>query len=239
LNLLIFGSSQAGTLAKQSEIARPHVYEILERLVARGLVSVHEKNGVKHFSALSLDELLLLFQRKELALANKRKQLVDVITSLQQSESNFCADPKTKSYSGAEAHARLFQELNRECTDPGIVFCSADKSSLFEGLTPTKQQLFQLSQMLPVTLKVVLFSTNPETLERVADLNLPNLIPYAAQFPIELIVQSERVTLIGEKGSTPYAITIEQAGLAECFRMICEPVLQRCSGDLNIMKEVA
>jgi len=228
VNLLRHGSRQAGTLAKQTEISRAHVYEILERLMVRGLVSVHEKNGVKHFSALSLDELLLILQRKEFALAEKRKQLNEVISSLQDTGINFCSDPKTKSYRGAEARTRLFQELNRECPEPGIVFCSASRSALFEGDAPTKPQLFQLSHIVPLTLKVVLFSSNPIALKVVADLNLYNLIPYLGEFPVEMIVQNNRVTMIGEKNSAPCAITIEQPALAECLRMICMPLFERC-----------
>lgn len=227
VSLLRHGSRQAGNLAKLTEISRAHVYEILERLVVRGLVSVHEKNGIKHFSALSLDELLLILQRKELALAEKRKQLNEIITSLQDTEVNFCSDPKTKSYRGAEARARLFQELTRVCPESGIVFCSASRSVLFEGGAPTKPQLLQLSTIVPSTLKVVVFSSNPLALKEATDLSLYNLIPYLGEFPVEMVVQENRVTMIGERSGAPVAITIEQPALAECLRMFSLPLFEK------------
>src|SRR5437868_5169348 len=69
--LLRLGSRQASSIAKQTGISRAHVYEVLDRLTQRGLVSVHERDGVKHFSGLSLEELLLVLQRKEAALAER------------------------------------------------------------------------------------------------------------------------------------------------------------------------
>ncbi len=224
--LLRLGSRQASAIAKQTSISRAHVYEVLDRLTQRGLVSVHERDGVKHFSALSLEELLLVLQRKESALAERRKQLGEMVLSIKRPEAGLYSDPQTKSYRGAEARARLFQELVRDCEDGGIIFCSSTKSFLFDGHAPTEELLTKMLQAIPTQLQIILFSEGPAAQDLARRLGSTQVSAYAKELPAEMIIYGNRVTLIGEKMNAPNAITVDQPALFQCLRLLGESIIR-------------
>ncbi len=218
--LLRIGARQASTLAKRTGISRAHVYDILDRLVRRGLVSMHEKDGVRHFTAMSLDELILALEQKEAKLAERREQLREITLSLDQPALNMWADPLTKSYRGSDARARIFHEIGRKDTNGVIVFCCAKSSLLFEELAPTADSLTQLIKLANAPFKVVLYSDDNSATELAQASSNPEIVAFSDQLPAEMIVSGNKVTFIGKRGSTMCCITLEQPALAASLRII-------------------
>ena len=64
LALIRIGDSPALKISKEIGIDRTTTYDILERLMGRGIVSLYIKNNSKHFSALAPDSLLHHFKEK-------------------------------------------------------------------------------------------------------------------------------------------------------------------------------
>ena len=74
--LLKIGSSTASTLSEKSGMYRPYVYDTLDRLQEKGLVSyVHQKNK-KFFSAVHPDRLRKLLEIKQDNLATILPELI-------------------------------------------------------------------------------------------------------------------------------------------------------------------
>jgi len=55
------GNSTAGDIIKKSTLASSKVYDILQRLVNKGLASFSIKNGVKYYDATSPERLIDFF----------------------------------------------------------------------------------------------------------------------------------------------------------------------------------
>ncbi len=70
LALIRLGDSPALKISKEIWIDRTTTYDILERLIGRGIVSSYIKNKSKHFSALAPDKLLHHFKEKYSSLEN-------------------------------------------------------------------------------------------------------------------------------------------------------------------------
>ncbi len=70
LALLKNYSLTALQISKEVRIDRTTTYDILERLINKGIVSTSVRNGTKHFTALKPRELLLHFKEKYGLLAN-------------------------------------------------------------------------------------------------------------------------------------------------------------------------
>jgi sugar-specific transcriptional regulator TrmB len=51
LALLKLGSSTVGPIVKKSKVAYSNIYEVLERLISKGLVSFIKKEKTKYFQA--------------------------------------------------------------------------------------------------------------------------------------------------------------------------------------------
>jgi sugar-specific transcriptional regulator TrmB len=65
VTLLEFGSSRAGKLSKKSGIHRRSVYDAVERLIEKGLVSYIKRNNITFFEAVNPDKLVELVHEKE------------------------------------------------------------------------------------------------------------------------------------------------------------------------------
>ncbi len=218
--LLETGARQAGSLARMAGMSRAHVYGVLDRLVGRGLASVHEKRGVRHFSALSLEELCLALEQKEASLAKRRAQLGEVILSFRQTPESLWTDPRTRSYRGAEARARLFQELTREEPDGAVLFCCAHASLVFEESAPTHDSLTQLLHLASSKLRIVIFS-HDDSAAKLSQAAASKSVGFiCVELPAEMVVSGPRVTLLGKRGEAACCLTIEQPALAKTLQIL-------------------
>lgn len=82
ISLLKVGESKVGPIIKASLISRSKVYDILERLKSKGIVSNVEKQGVMNYQALPPKTLLNLLKKKEEKLKEQEKLLKKTLPGL-------------------------------------------------------------------------------------------------------------------------------------------------------------
>jgi sugar-specific transcriptional regulator TrmB len=82
LALLEIGASSTGLIAKKSGLSGSKVYEVLERLIAKGLVSSFEKNNVRHFEALSPDRILDYLDERKKSIDIEKQAVIKVLPQL-------------------------------------------------------------------------------------------------------------------------------------------------------------
>ena len=78
--LLELGSSKVGEILKKTEIPSSKIYEILEKLIKRGLVSYIVKNNVKHYQASNPSVLINYIEEKK----KKIQEIVPILISKQK-----------------------------------------------------------------------------------------------------------------------------------------------------------
>ena len=64
--LLKLGQTTAGPIVSEAKVTRSKIYDILERLKNKGLVSYITKKSTKHFSATSPENILHYLEEKEM-----------------------------------------------------------------------------------------------------------------------------------------------------------------------------
>ena len=82
LSLLRIGESKVGHIIKNSDISRSKVYDILDRLIRKGVVSKIEKNNVLFYQALSPHTIMNIIKEKERQLKEEETKLQKVIPRL-------------------------------------------------------------------------------------------------------------------------------------------------------------
>lgn len=80
--LLKLGSSTVGSIVEESGVSYSNVYEILQRLINKGMASFIIKGKVKYFQPAPPDNLLDYIERKEKELESQRLVLKDFIPKL-------------------------------------------------------------------------------------------------------------------------------------------------------------
>jgi len=84
LHLLRTGSSYANRISSETKINRTNVYEALDRLINKGVVSFITKNKVKWFEAKEPNSILSLIKEKEEEIKNAKKKISDDIQDLKK-----------------------------------------------------------------------------------------------------------------------------------------------------------
>ena len=72
LALLKIGSATTGPIAKESKVSRSKLYEILERLAGKGVVSHFKKNKISYFQASPPERIVDYLKKKEELIKEQR-----------------------------------------------------------------------------------------------------------------------------------------------------------------------
>ena len=94
--LIETGETTTGPLVKKTGIPASKIYEILDRLVSKGLVSIVIKEKTKHFSATNPERLIDYLEEKKRDLAKQEAEVVRLLPYLKEQRK------KGEGFQGAE-----------------------------------------------------------------------------------------------------------------------------------------
>ena len=78
------GSSTVGPIVKKSGVAYSKVYDVLNRLIGKGIVSYIVKNKTKYFQAASPSNLVEYLNKKEKEISIQKESLLSIIPNLEK-----------------------------------------------------------------------------------------------------------------------------------------------------------
>ncbi|MBT4540468.1 TrmB family transcriptional regulator [Candidatus Woesearchaeota archaeon] len=116
LALLELGSSTTGPIIEKSRIARSIIYQILEKLMQKGLVSYITKDKTKYFQASSPGKILEFIENREILLKENKKKVEEMLPQLLLHQK---MQPKSEAniYTGFKglrtAHEHTYQKLKK------------------------------------------------------------------------------------------------------------------------------
>ena len=110
LALLDLGESTATKIAERAGLGRVHSYQILTKLIEKGLVSYVIKNNVKYFLAADPETLLKSLQEKE-------QNLQKILPELKARQKLTKQDTKVEIYRGTEGLNTIFKMVLHDKQD--------------------------------------------------------------------------------------------------------------------------
>lgn len=84
LSLLKIGTSTVGPIVHKANVAYSNVYDILERLIEKGLVTFIIKAKTKYFAAVEPERLFDFVEKKEKQFEENKKELKKILPELNQ-----------------------------------------------------------------------------------------------------------------------------------------------------------
>lgn len=123
--LLKLGQSKVSGIVKRMDMPRTSVYNILDSLIAKGMVSYIIKSGVKHFEAVDPERLLL--KEKE-----KLNSLKSVLPYLKKVKESVKEKPSVELFEGKEG-LKTILEIILKMPEKSTLYAYAN-SDLFERL---------------------------------------------------------------------------------------------------------
>jgi len=83
LALLELGLSTTGRITKEANISSSKVYEVLQRLINKGLASYVMENGKHHYSATPVNRIIDFLEEKKQSLSEGQEEIRKLIPSLE------------------------------------------------------------------------------------------------------------------------------------------------------------
>ena len=134
LTLLKTGETTTGKIIEEAQISAGKVYQILDKLIKKGLVSYIIKDKTKYFSSSHPNRILDLLYEKEKEIKNKEDELKNVMPSL----------IKAYEFDKKVNETTLFKGIKGIQTAIFELLGNAEKEIFAMGLTTSKDETFNL-----------------------------------------------------------------------------------------------
>lgn len=116
--LVEIGSSTAGSVIKKSHLASSKVYDILMRLVKKGLASFAIKNGVKYYEATPPERLIDFLEEKKEDLTKAQTEMKKIISVI-KNKSEGQEKNNVRMFIGKQGPKIVLKELVEESRKDG------------------------------------------------------------------------------------------------------------------------
>ena len=114
LALLELGSAPAGNIIKKTGMHRAVVYDLIDLLTEKGLVSYVIKANRKYFEAHDPDRLLEYIELKKQELSKKEEQLKQILPELQQKRKLTKEEQEGTLYKGKKGLKSIYEDVLKE-----------------------------------------------------------------------------------------------------------------------------
>ena len=110
LTLLEQGDTTRSTILKESGITGSKVYDILERLQRKGLVSIYTQNKINHFRAVNPKQLITYLEDQKSAIEKREKGAHEILPQLLASFTSSKEDQEIELLTGMKGMEIIFRE---------------------------------------------------------------------------------------------------------------------------------
>jgi len=153
LTLLKTGSNSAYEITKKTGIYRAHVYDKLEQLMDKGLVTQVFKGAKKHFQASDPVHLKQYIEDKKQELKQKESAIQDLIPQLQQLVLLPREDTKVEVFKGKEGLKYFLKDIIK--TKKEVLITGIDDEKYQESLPIFMKQYFRDLRKYNIVEKVI------------------------------------------------------------------------------------
>ncbi len=111
ISLLSFGESTAGPIADRSGTAPSKIYNVLGKLIAKGIATEYSQGNVRHFKAVSPGQILRYLEEEKEEISRKAEVLKGITGQLKAIEGAGSSVPEAVIYRGPRGIRTAFNEL--------------------------------------------------------------------------------------------------------------------------------
>lgn len=219
LALLGLGPSTTGPIIEKSSVAKSIIYQLLEKLIQKGLISYITKEKTKYFQAAEPNKLIDYIEEREKQLQKNKKKVVEILPQLllKQKEAKQSEAKVFEGFRGMiTVHEHTYQKLNPE------------EEYFFLGIPPEQPKHFhaywQRDHLKRVKAGIkcrLLFNhkTDPEILKNRNSYELCD----ARYMPVEINTPAwfmgyKDIAVIGFPSSKPITLEIINKEIADSFK---------------------
>ena len=215
--LLKTGSSTPYEIGKKTGIYRSQIYDILEKLINKGLVSYVYQGPKKYFQAASPEKIKDFLEDKKRLLEDQKKELDQIMPGLMKIPELQRMDTKVEVFRGKEGLKYFLKDIIK--TGKEVLMTGIDDKKYKEELPFFMEQYFRELRRLGIKERVItvkrsgIFLFNKKT----APTTEYRFLEERQFNPTNTVVYGSKVVIVSW-GSTETAIMIENEEIAETYR---------------------
>jgi len=216
LALLKLGSSTVGPIVKESGISYSKIYEVLGRLLEKGVISYNIKEKTKHFQSIAPNRLLDILEQKEKEIIENRNQLKKIIPNLERiKDKRFLQEAEI--FLGIKGLRTAYELLLEEITKEDLLFFYLHDERYAEKTDLFYKQEFHYFKKLGIKLKGI---ANSDYKKSKSFTKPPNFVKIKfVDFPLPSIVDIYNgKILLATWRENPVSILIRSKEMYENYR---------------------
>ncbi len=213
--LVGIGLCSAGTIVKKASIASSKVYDVLQRLINKGLASYIVKNGVKYYDATPPERLIDFLEEKRESIKDVEKEIEKIIPSIRLKRSSVKEENKVVVYNGVEG-AKIVLKETIDAGRKGAELCGygTDEDPYKDFLPAAIQEHFRDQIKYNVKWKLLFTkgrwqSPNPRGEVR--------YLPKGFNLPVRTMIYGNKIAIV-DFSSPITTIIIENKGVAQSYK---------------------
>ncbi len=207
LALMQSKSSSIFNLMNRAKVSRKSIYEILQKLLDKGLVSYTIQDNKKIFEAVSPERLIDLVKEKE---ANIQSMLPELMKRYQKNEK----DVKVEVFLGTEGMKTVTNNILKEKKNFSVL---ANEGKIFEFLKYYMPQVQKRMKVLGIRGDVIYTeSARDKKLLTPVENNI-RFVPDKYNSPISIAIYGENVNILIYSEDNPVAIHLKSMDIAQSF----------------------
>lgn len=212
--LIKLGSSTAGEIIDEVDLASSKVYEILKRLIKKGLANYVTKNNIKHYDATPPKRLLDYVEEKEKLLENSKKEIKNIIPEIIKRRQNKELN-SVSVYTGKEG-ARIVLKDTIEAGRKGVELCGygTDEDPYKDYLPEDIKEHFRDQKKYKVKWKLLFTKGKWRSPSPLADIKH---LPKGFNLPIRTMIYGDKVAIV-DFHEPITTIIIESKEIAESYK---------------------
>lgn len=228
LTLLSGGPSSVRRLAKDTELNRGTVYEILKSLQKRSIAGMYQKHKKQFFIAEDPEKLIEVIARQEQAVVGLKRHLAEALPELKSLYVHGGAKPTVKYYEGSKGVTVILDDLLRTMAD------QSDKLYRVYSSIALREYLYReyphftkerINRRLNVRVIAIGAGGDDQPLAERRWLSAKKSAPTYS------IIYGSKVAFFSlDATGSPLGVLIEDAGVAETERMIFDHVWDSLEG---------
>jgi sugar-specific transcriptional regulator TrmB len=115
--LLKSGSIKVGELLKRVDLHRSRIYEAINRLVEKGLVSSVKRENINYYSACDPERLVSYIEEQKKALARKERKVKELLPELRKQMPTELPEGEAHVFAGKEGFKSIRKDVLRQGKD--------------------------------------------------------------------------------------------------------------------------
>jgi sugar-specific transcriptional regulator TrmB len=120
--MLELGSTTTGPIVEKAGVASSKIYEILEKLIQKGLASVIVEAGIKHFEAAPPERILDYLNEKKAKLVSQEQEIKNIIPELRLKQTLAKYKTEATLFRGAKGMETAFNDIFKTLKSGGFVY---------------------------------------------------------------------------------------------------------------------